>query len=100
MKNTKLNYVMVLRIGSIKDYNEALSPFLEYHLTKYATEKDIWKLTIYTHRDINTLKCHRMFSLFSTLNFLQKKKTLHHFYEPWQKMSKGALIEAVRFRSW
>ena len=27
MKNTKLNYVMVLRIGSIKDYNEALSPF-------------------------------------------------------------------------
>ena len=26
MKNTKLNYVMVLRIGSIKDYNEALSP--------------------------------------------------------------------------
>ena len=37
MKNTKLNYVMVLRIGSIKDYNEALS-FLEYHLTKYATK--------------------------------------------------------------
>ena len=45
---------MVLKISSIKDYNEALSPFLEYHLTKYATEKiylkvDIWRDYFYIH---------------------------------------------------